>query len=157
MSSNNLPQETVSNGSRETFLSKKRQASEHYITESSRANKQYIRVGLCTIVFSSLFPVAAAISVPNWVPAFLGAVVIAGHGFLALTRPHERAIILERAGKMLSLEIEKYEYCPSSKCKDPRRAWDHFVTRVFELESGFLQQETEINGLEEIPASPPSK
>jgi hypothetical protein len=144
---------SLHNGSHQRFLNEKRKTSENYIALSSRANRQYIFVGLCTIVFSSLFPVAAAIRIPNWIPAVLGAVVIIGHGFLALTRPHERAIIFERTGKMLSLEIQRYESCPGSKCKDSDTAWHHFVTRVIELESGLVQQETEINGLEELLTS----
>jgi Protein of unknown function (DUF4231) len=136
----------ASNGSPDSFLKGVRSTSKKYRRKAKQARHQYVGVGLCTIAFSSLLPVAAVTPVPRWVVAGLGAVVIIGQGFLALTRPHERALHYERAGNVLSLEIDKYEYCSAWKCKDQDQAWVQFVTKVLALENRFFQQEIEING-----------
>jgi hypothetical protein len=152
MTVHNLPKKTVPNSPEERFLRDVRRASRKYRHKATQARHQYVCAGLCTAGFSSLVPVAAATSSPRWVIAVFGAVVVTGHGFFALTRPHERAILYERAGNMLRLEIRKYEYCSDS---NKTQAWKDFVTRVLLLESGFLQQETNIDASEVAePLSP---
>jgi hypothetical protein len=138
----------AADGPDDRFLSHVHSTSKKYRKKAKKAHRQYIRVGLSTLAFSSLLPVAAATSVPRWVLAALGGVVITGHGFLALTRPHEREIHYERAGNTLALEIRKYQYCSGS---NNDQAWHHFVTRVLALESGFLRQEIGIEQLAELP------
>jgi hypothetical protein len=142
MSADESPMRTVSSHQKDSFLEDVRSTSEMYRYKAERARHQYVGVGLCTAAFSSLVPVAAATSLPRWVVAVLGAVVVTGHGFFALTRPHERANLYERAGNTLLLEIHKYEYC-SGPNRD--KAWNNFVSKVLLLESGFLQQEANID------------
>jgi hypothetical protein len=145
MTVHNLPKKTVPNSPEDRFVKDVRRTSKKYLHKAKKARHQYVRVGLCTAAFSSLVPVAAATSAPRWVIAVLGAVVVSGHGFFALTRPHERAIHYECAGKALRLELLKYEYCSASNKSQARK---DFVTRVLLLESGFLRQETNIGASE---------
>jgi hypothetical protein len=147
MSGKNSPERIVPNSPEDRFLREVHRASKKYSHKAKQARHQYVRVGLCTAAFSSLVPVAAATSFPRWVVGVLGAVVVTGHGFFALTRPHERAIHYERAGNMLRLELLKYEYCSES---DKVRAWKDFRTRVLLLEGGLVQQETNID-TSEVP------
>jgi hypothetical protein len=142
MSGENSPKKTVPTSLEDRFLREVHCTSEKYSLEAKQAHDQYVRVGLCTAALSSLIPVAAATSSPRWVVTVLSAVVVTGHGFFALNRPHEHAIHFERASNILRLELLKYEYCSKS---DKVRAWENFVTRVVELEGGLVQQETNID------------
>jgi hypothetical protein len=142
MSGENSHKKSVPKSVEHKFLREVRCASKKYSCEAKQARDQYMRVGLCTAAFSSLVPVAAATPSPRWVVAVLGAVVVTGHGFFALTRPHEHAMHFERASNMLRLELLKYEYCSES---DKVRAWEDFVTRVAVIESGLVQQEVKID------------
>ena len=150
MTVHNLAKKIGTNSPEDSFVRDVRRTSKRYIHKAKKARHQYVRVGLCTTALSSLIPVAAATSFPRWVVAVLGAVVVSGHGFFVLTRPHERAIHYEYAGKALRLELLKYEYCSES---NKPQAWKDFVTRVLLLESGFLRQETNI-GTSEIGEPP---
>jgi hypothetical protein len=144
MTGENSHKETVPNSPEDKFLRDVRRASKKYSHKAKQARHQYVRVGLCTAAFSSLVPVAAGTSVPRWVVGVLGAVVVTGHGFFALTRPHERAIHYERAAKTLRFELLKYEYCSDP---DKAKAREAFVARVVELRSILDQQKIKIDAL----------
>jgi hypothetical protein len=150
MSGENSPKKRVPKSLEDRFLREVDRASKKYSCEAKRARDQYVLVGLCTAAFSSLVPVAAATSSPRWVVALLGAVVVTGHGFFGLTRPHEHAIHYERASNMLRLELLKYKYCSES---DTVRAWEDFVIRVAVLEGGLGQKETNIDTSEVFDGS----
>jgi hypothetical protein len=142
MSGENSPRKTLHKSQEDRLLREVRSASKKYSCEAKQARDKYVRVGLCTAAFSSLVPVAAATSSPRWIMAVLGAMVVTGHGFLALTSPHEHAIHYERASSMLHSELFKFEYRSKS---DKVRAWEDFVTRVAEIEGELVQQETTID------------
>lgn len=144
MTGENPPKGTVLNSPEDKFVRDVRRASKKYSHKAKQARHQYVCVGLCTVAFSSLVPVAAGTSVPRWVVGMLGAVVVTGHGFFALTRPHERAIHYERAAKTLRWELLKYEYCSDPNKAKAREA---FVARVIELRSMLDQQKIKIDAL----------